>query len=87
MYQHVNKERRCVYSTSTTLRYPEFLTRVSAAEFDGRVADVGDAFAVFFVAHVDAVGVSITAPAQRNTQTVHPTLKLICVTATGGTGR
>lgn len=42
--------------------------------------------AVLLIAQIHAVSVSITPPAEGNTQPVHTTLELICVTATGRTG-
>lgn len=39
-----------------------------------------DTLTVLLIAHVHAVSVSITAPAQGDAQAIHPTLKLICMT-------
>lgn len=66
------------------------LTRILAAKLDSRVTHVRDTFTVLLITQVHAVGVPVTAPAQRDAQTVHPTLELICVTTarrSGGWGR
>jgi len=54
-----------------------FLTRFSAAELDCGVTHMGDALTVVLITEVHAVCVAITAPAHRNAQAIHPTLKLI----------
>lgn len=43
-----------------------------------------DALAVLLVAQVNAVGVSVAAPTQRDAQAVQTTLELICMTASRG---
>lgn len=57
-----------------------FLTGVPAAKLDSWITHVRDTLTVLLIAHVHAVSVSITAPAQGDAQAIHPTLKLICMT-------
>lgn len=62
------------------------ITRVPAAKLHCWITHVRYTLAVLLIAQIHAVSVSITPPAEGNTQTVHTTLELICVTAAGRTG-
>lgn len=57
-----------------------FLTGVPAAKLDSWITHVRDTLTVLLIAHVHAVSVPITAPAQGDAQAIHPTLKLVCMT-------
>lgn len=62
------------------------ITRIPAAKLYCWITHVCYTLAVLLIAQIHAVSVSITPPAEGNTQPVHTTLELIGVTATGRTG-
>lgn len=78
-----------IFTVTVTVTHPSLTDaprRVPAAKLHCWITHVRYTLAVLFIAQIHAVGVSITPPALGNTQPVHATLELICVTSTRRTG-